>query len=832
MSASRLQRLRAMRREEIAFRVRVAGRTHVQRLTTAVRRPRWRREQLLAVLAPGLAEGTLARAAERRDWTQVHAALAQTLRSRPGRFVIDAHDVGPLREAILRRWPNAASQAVRRANQMLQGEHDLLGYHGLRFAQPGQAIDWHLDPVSGHSAPRRFWADVAFLDARNGDHKVIWEINRHQHWVALGRAMVLSGDRRYRVAILEQLAGWLAANPPLVGINWASMLELAFRSLSWVATLHLLLGDPSSDDAGGSEGSWLVDMLLGLDRQLAHIEDNLSHYFSPNTHLLGEALALYVTGLALPELRRAPRLVEVGRRILLEQLEQQVEPDGGHAERSLHYHRYTLDFYMLAWLAAERCGDSAAPAFRAAAHKLAYFLRELADDNGDVPQIGDDDGGALWAITGRDSDNARDSLALAAVALDCPTLAPWGLTEEAFWLAWSSRREHLRGESAPLPPAAPAEARTTAFPDTGYVVLRDGAGGHLVFDAGPHGFLNGGHAHADALAVTLTLAGRRLLVDPGTSTYTGDAVLRDRLRRTMNHNTLALDGRSSSLPAGPFHWRSQTDARLAGSGGRGAFGWADGCHDGYPGFRHRRIVVHGPHAGWLVIDDVSGAAPTQAQLHWHFDPLWSVTVTGQPGAARAPRRRRGRLGRARRGAGLAAARRRRDGPRLVCTALWDTAADLERPRDVERGAALRQGLVDRRCGGGGVAAARRTAARHRRSHDGRGGRAGAQARHVVDDDGPYLARPGRRHGGAAQAPTAPTRGCCNTRSTATGCARSLRQTCAKRPPMTRCSVCRHTNRWPTSSCSSRTESSTSSRRRRHRGSASRAAHSPASASSA
>ena len=41
---------------------------------------------------------------------------------------------------------------------------------------------------------------------------------------------------------------------------------------------------------------------LALDRQLTHIEQNLSHYFSPNTHLSGEALALYVAGCALPEL--------------------------------------------------------------------------------------------------------------------------------------------------------------------------------------------------------------------------------------------------------------------------------------------------------------------------------------------------------------------------------------------------------------------------------------------------------------------------------------------------------------------------------------------------
>ena len=67
-------------------------------------------------------------------------------------------------------------------------------------------------------------------------------------------------------------------------------------------------------EAQGLDAGWLIDMLIALDRQLAHVAANLSYFFSPNTHLTGEALALYVVGTALPELaqivvlaQRAPR---------------------------------------------------------------------------------------------------------------------------------------------------------------------------------------------------------------------------------------------------------------------------------------------------------------------------------------------------------------------------------------------------------------------------------------------------------------------------------------------------------------------------------------------
>src|SRR4029079_7965737 len=96
------------------------------------------------------------------------------------------------------------------------------------------------------------------------------------------------------------------------------------------------------------QSPWLVDLLVGLDRQLTHVERNLSRYFSPNTHLLGEALALYVTGCALPALRRSAARQHVGRRVLLDEIQRQIADDGGHCERSTHYHRYALDFYLLA----------------------------------------------------------------------------------------------------------------------------------------------------------------------------------------------------------------------------------------------------------------------------------------------------------------------------------------------------------------------------------------------------------------------------------------------------------------------------------------------------
>ena len=661
-----LTRLRGLTREEVSWRMRQAARIAAQRLAVRVHRPQWQRAALPRLLADGVLDRTVRGQTPGltpdAEWRAAHAELARQFRARSTRFALDPALRRDVRAAVLDRWPDAAADAATRAGNMRAGRYDLLGYRGLPCAPAGNGVDWHADPVHGRRAPLAFWADVPYLDPRLGDHKIIWELNRHQHWLRLGRAWWLTGDERCRRAIVDELYGWLAANPPLVGINWASMLEIALRAISWTWALHFLLADEGIRvEAGiGDRGSgigrvqsssgprppipgprspipdprpWLIDMLVALDRQLTHVEQNLSVYFSPNTHLTGEALALYVVGVALPELASSSRWADTGRRILLAEIDRQVHADGGHAERSTHYQRYTLDFYLLALVAARRDGDTdAAARFEDAAARLAGFTRTIADDAGRLPLIGDDDGGRLWPLTGRPCHDVRDSLALAALLLDRADLAPWGTQEELFWLAGRRALEYARSHEDTAAPSHRWPSRTLA--ETGYVVVRDSSGSHAVFDAGPHGYLNGGHAHADALALTLSLAGRPLLVDPGTSTYSVNARVRDRLRSSMSHNTVTLNDRSQAIPSGPFHWRTRADARLSDSRHNPRLDWAEASHDGYAPVRHRRTILRAAESGWLVADEMLGTGRIAASAHWHFDPAWTLRC-GAPGRLEA-----------------------------------------------------------------------------------------------------------------------------------------------------------------------------------------------------
>src|SRR5258708_28293417 len=121
----------------------------------------------------------------------------------------------------------------------------------LQRGQPGTTaldIDWPGDYPNAKPWPLRYMRGVLYLDFDAvGDHKNIWELNRHQHLVLLAQAFLLTRKREYLVELIEQLKSWLGANPFMRGINWTSALEVAFRALSWIWIWHLVSNEMEPD---------------------------------------------------------------------------------------------------------------------------------------------------------------------------------------------------------------------------------------------------------------------------------------------------------------------------------------------------------------------------------------------------------------------------------------------------------------------------------------------------------------------------------------------------------------------------------------------------------
>src|ERR1035438_10255352 len=325
---------------------------------------------------------------------------------------------------------------------------------------------------------------------------------------------------------MAQWHSWFEANPYPLGINWASTLEVAFRSLSWIWFDQMLTGSPDYDQFRGK-------MTAALAFHGSYIERYLSTYFSPNTHLLGEALALFFLGTLYPQMPGAQRWMESGWQIVLREAGRQVRPDGVYFEQSLYYHVYALDFFLYARLLATRNGMEIPQAYDALIGRMLDVVAALAQA-GPPEGFGDDDGGRLWNPRRNHVENMTDPLALGALVY-LKNFSSARLTEEAIWLFGERAVDELSSENSN------ESVQSVAFPDGGLYVLADSHPYRqtMVVDAGPHGVDRAGHGHADALSVRLTMDEQRWLVDSGSGVYiSDDPVDRNAFRGTAAHNTI------------------------------------------------------------------------------------------------------------------------------------------------------------------------------------------------------------------------------------------------------------------------------------------------------
>lgn len=556
-------------------------------------------------------------------------AAAAVLRDRSANpaFFASFEDPAQTLDLLRSTWPELEAQTIARADRISDGRFDLLGYQGLSFGDP---IDWHLDPVSGVRAPLAHWSRIDSLNPEEvGDHKVIWELNRHQYLVHLGKAYWYRGDERYAKRFVEHVTSWMDANPPKRGINWASSLEVALRSIAWIWCLNLFRRSPSVTR------NVRLKMLRYLHVHGRHIESYLSTCFSPNTHLTGEALGLVYLGLCLPELAGAARWLRKGLRVLESEVRKQIRPDGVYFEHATYYHRYTVDIFLHLRLLAERNGIALDPGVGEKLEDALVHLMHLTRPDGRTPLVGDEDGGRLLFLDNRDPNDFRSPLATAAVLYERPDFA-WvagPLSEETLWLLGPTGVRALERIER-----RPPTVGSRAFRDGGFYVMRDGweaEANYVLLRCGPHGALRGAHAHADALAFELTAGGTPVLVDSGTYDYTRDPASRDAFRCTAAHNTLTVAGESSCLPGGPFDWRRTCTGTACRWIVTERFDYFEGLHDGYRRLpraaQHRRTILHLKGDYWVVRDVVTGAEPATVISHLHFHPSLTVEEAAENG---------------------------------------------------------------------------------------------------------------------------------------------------------------------------------------------------------
>lgn len=403
------------------------------------------------------------------------------------------------------------------------------------------------------------WDDLA-LDK-------LWRYNLHYFNDLTGKDADIRASWHHAL-----LTRWVRENPPANGTGWDPF-PTSLRIVNWIKWTFA-----GNELSAGQMHSLAVQARWLFGRLERHLLGN---------HLLTNAKALIFAGVFF-EGEEATQWLAVGSRIVQTEIEEQILSDGGQFERSTMYHALALeDVLDLCNLAArvrklglrdvEKVGVACAKRVGAMRH----WLSVMSHPDGEIAFFND---------------------------------AAFGIAPTPAMLDGYSERLGFA-------PPAPLNFGLTNLAASGYVRIAN-ADAVLLCDVAPVGpdYLPA-HAHADTLSFELSLFGRRLIVNSGTSLY-GTGSERLRQRGTAAHNTVVLDEQDSTEVWSGFRvGRRARPVNVLTGGASEAV--VEASHDGYrflPGSpSHRRRWTLNSDA-LTVTDTISGSfRRATARLHLHPD---------------------------------------------------------------------------------------------------------------------------------------------------------------------------------------------------------------------
>ena len=426
------------------------------------------------------------------------------------------------------------------------------------------------------------------LDWQAPDIEKLWLYNLHYF-------DFLHGDNSQNQTSWQRdlIKDWIDQNPPHKGIGWDPY-PTSQRIVNWIKWAL------NGNELERAE-------LKSLNLQSEWLSRRIEWHIRGN-HLLANAKALVFAGLFMKG-RRCSEWFNIGVKILIEEMDEQILPDGGHFERSTMYQALVLEdlLDLINLIQVYQVENPILIELRevltSKSVQMFEWLKIMIHPDGQVADFND---------------------SIKKVAPDLTELIEYGTK-------LSLKFSEIKDDSRILP-------------SSGYARLSNQNKSAIAFlDVGPIGpdYLPG-HGHADTLSFELSIHGKRVVVNAGTSTYE-EGPQRQFERSTSAHSTLQIDNLDSSeiwssfrvgKRAKPMNFKKSLSKHRQ---------WVCCSHDGYQSRLSGRPIHQ---RSWeltenelLIFDEVISKSKNESVVRFLFHPdiqliekkdkkVWSLNKDG------------------------------------------------------------------------------------------------------------------------------------------------------------------------------------------------------------
>ena len=412
------------------------------------------------------------------------------------------------------------------------------------------------------------FGDVNQIGWQDDSRSKLWRYNQH-YFDDLSAA----GSRKrikWHVSLINR---WIKDNPPASGCGWEPY-PTSLRIINWIK--WLLQGNEIENS-----------VICSLATQVRWLEKRVEWHLLGN-HLLTNAKALLYAGLFF-EGKEAQSWLTKGMKILKSQVSEQILADGAQFELSPMYHALAvedvLDIVNICEANLSRLSDQQlelVKSWKKIVPKALNWLLSVSHPDGDISFFND----AAFGI-------APKNIELFEYAKRLDIKFPGvenGLTDLK-----NSGMIRMQSEDVVLI-ADLAEIGASYIP---------------------------GHAHADTLSFELSIFGKRLFVNSGTSIYTIGQE-RHRQRSTISHNTVNVSGVNTSEVWSGFRVGARAKIIKRDIGASSKELYASATHNGY--FRNFSGLLHNrtfklQNKKLIILDQMNKNVLSEARFYLHPDAI-------------------------------------------------------------------------------------------------------------------------------------------------------------------------------------------------------------------
>lgn len=538
----------------------------------------------------------------------------KTRQTLTGNLIIRDEIIHMLKE----QYPDTVPTLLEAADKLLRHQFLLFSKHNIQAAP---SIAWNVNyaqegaPSSPIWESGKLYSRSQLLAETQADIHFVWDFNRHQHFLDLGKAYWCTGDHEFVREFITEISGWIEQNPYQRSVNWVEPYEIALRGMFWILGCMFFL---SADEVDEEFFCHFYQTLVLHGHAVYELLQTTISKLAPH-HIIACTIFLHILGSGFPEYIHSKFWSKFSWEILqwktkILTLEQIVQSSPASLVN-------IVELYCLVLIIRRNnryhIPHTIIDGMTTMLNQLSLFVKP----DGHLTGIGEHHPVQLLRGMYSQSEDFQYLFAMAAVLLKKEEFKSLGrrFEEPLLWLLGSEGRqdfEKLEGKQAPQ--------ESYLAPNGSYAVMRSGWGEDSGYCIVANDTLmdkqNSPFKHSDLLSVEVFANGHEILVDAGPYSFQENDMWNQYFRSTAAHNSITVD-RIKFIDLLENSPRCELDQWVSTA----EFDFLSGYHAGYEELEeavtHRRSIFYKKPNYWILCDLLTGEGQHLFDQYFHFAPL-------------------------------------------------------------------------------------------------------------------------------------------------------------------------------------------------------------------